>query len=400
MNKSLFTYIILLICAGLISLTTSCQKAAEEHSAPPPPKKLGLLHHDADKAQKGHYTLVETDLVEVFDMEGELVSTFPGFLAAISDSNYIMTALDNDGNKLMMLDTNLNLIWEKELAVHHDIHISPDQNKIFALTSDVQEFKGKRVRFDAINCYDRQGNLLFRWSSFENLDEMMEIIKKSPCAPLRVKNAPDSLKEDETYISSEPQDYWVKENNLNVDAGYQIFHQNSVEVLKENSVYEKLPAFKPGNLLVSFAFFGFIGVMDAETRKFLWTYYHPMCASQHTPVLLPSGKILMYRNTWGELDYSSAIEIDPVSKEITWEYDGPKPKSWKSDHVCITQRLDNGNTLISDVTYGGHLYEITPEKEIVWEFLYPLADPEGYPLEIYRARRLPIDKIEKFIQAP
>jgi hypothetical protein len=35
------------------------------------------------------------------------------------------------------------------------------------------------------------------------------------------------------------------------------------------------------------------------------------------------------------------------------------------------QRLPNGNTLITEET-GGRIFEVTPDREIVWEFVNPV----------------------------
>ena len=47
------------------------------------------------------------------------------------------------------------------------------------------------------------------------------------------------------------------------------------------------------------------------------------------------------------------------------------------------QRLPNGNTQIAEAT-SGRIFEVTPEGEIVWEYV----DPAGF---VFRAHRYPYD---------
>ena len=54
-----------------------------------------------------------------------------------------------------------------------------------------------------------------------------------------------------------------------------------------------------------------------------------------------------------------------------------------SEYCSSADRLPNGNTLITE-TIGGRCIEVTPEGEIVWEFLNP-----GH--HFFRAHRYPYD---------
>jgi hypothetical protein len=110
-------------------------------------------------------------------------------------------------------------------------------------------------------------------------------------------------------------------------------------------------------------------------------------------------------NVWR--DYSRVIEFNPTTKKIVWEY---SPKSLKmmamaghagfihgymeySPIVSSAQRLPNGNTLITQGV-GGRLIEVTPELEVVWEYIHPyLYNSESPALSnlIYRAYRVPYD---------
>jgi hypothetical protein len=65
------------------------------------------------------------------------------------------------------------------------------------------------------------------------------------------------------------------------------------------------------------------------------------------------------------------IEFDPTTTEIVWQYAGTAEEPFESDVRASQERLANGNTLITEET-GGRIIEVTPEGEIVWEFLNPV----------------------------
>jgi hypothetical protein len=93
--------------------------------------------------------------------------------------------------------------------------------------------------------------------------------------------------------------------------------------------------------------------------------------------------------------YSRVIEIDPATNQIVWEYRGEPPFSFYSPVISSAERLPNGNTLICEGS-AGRLFEVTPDKEIVWEYINPVFTPGagaagGGPLDasnaVFRAHR-------------
>jgi hypothetical protein len=93
------------------------------------------------------------------------------------------------------------------------------------------------------------------------------------------------------------------------------------------------------------------------------------------------------------MDFSRVIELDPVSKEVLWEYKGDPPISFYSYHISGAERQPNGNTLICEGSQG-RIFEVTPEKEIVWEYINPFfasGNGMGRTNWIFRAHRYSAD---------
>jgi hypothetical protein len=95
-------------------------------------------------------------------------------------------------------------------------------------------------------------------------------------------------------------------------------------------------------------------------------------------------------NRKDQREYSRVIEIDPITLEIVWEMNGRKlgyshESHFFSFNISCAQRLLNGNTLVTEGAEG-RLLEVTPDFEIVWEYINPDARNS-----IYRAYRVPYD---------
>jgi len=94
---------------------------------------------------------------------------------------------------------------------------------------------------------------------------------------------------------------------------------------------------------------------------------------------------------------------------MVWEYRQPNPtKDYNGDGQILgnerklfsffisgAQRLENGNTLITE-GQTGRLIEITPEKEVVWEYYSDFG--YGFNGSVYRAYRYPYSWIPKGIE--
>lgn len=96
------------------------------------------------------------------------------------------------------------------------------------------------------------------------------------------------------------------------------------------------------------------------------------------------------------------MEIDPVKKEIVWEYTGDLSggPAWGfySSFISSARRLPNGNTLI-DEGRSGRFFQVTPAGEIVWEYVSPYfgrtrSGGAGHEVSanwVYRAQPVPYD---------
>jgi hypothetical protein len=157
--------------------------------------------------------------------------------------------------------------------------------------------------------------------------------------------------------------------------------------------------------------------------------------SQHNAHWIPkglpgAGHILLFNNGGERPDgsYSSVDELAfPVDSQgrylfkpgkatdgPVWSYTAPKKADFFSSFISGAQRLPNGNTLICSGA-NGTVFEVTPEKEIVWKYVNPVkgGTPFGAPprpghimspvagdmLGISSDQRKQLDEIQKDVDA-
>ena len=62
------------------------------------------------------------------------------------------------------------------------------------------------------------------------------------------------------------------------------------------------------------------------------------------------------------------------------------------------EELPNGNFLVTDNPgKHGHAFEVTRDKEVVWEWVNPYRSSDGKPLETYQVLRLPRETVAGFV---
>ena len=105
------------------------------------------------------------------------------------------------------------------------------------------------------------------------------------------------------------------------------------------------------------------------------------------------------------------LEFNPVTLEIVWQYTPHEAGfvvpldacRFYSPFISSAQRLPNGNTLITEGS-DGRVFEVTPQHEIVWEYINPYWGTGALALNmIYRAYRVPyewVPQLEKLPEVP
>ncbi|MBI2435901.1 MAG: hypothetical protein HYV26_23855 [Candidatus Hydrogenedentes bacterium] len=269
------------------------------------------------------------------------------------------------GFAIARFDKDSKLLWARKGGYHHAAHIQED-GAIYTLMSQP-----------------------------EVLPRINE--KKNVFADYIVVLAPDGTEIKRIPIlDSFENSYYTPLFYKRLESAGDILHTNSIHVL-DGSMAGTCAAFKQGNILISVKYLECLAVVDPEQQKVVWSL-SGMWLRQHEPIVLKNGNMMIFDNVgmWfsrrGGVQYSRVLEFNPFTQEVVWEYKGSRETPLFSKHCGSVQRLSNGNTLISE-TEGGRVFEVSPEKEIVWELHNPNRTGENNQLiaAIFEGVRLPPD---------
>ncbi len=413
---------LLFFILALLSLNVSGQKSGTTTKLQRP------LAYDSLQAYNG-YTMIDNGVTSsiLVDMHGNIVKAFPFGLAHILKNGDII-GRTNKG--LMRFNPDMEVVYSiNETDTHHEI-TSDDNDAVYILSDARHQFIGLSVQFDVIKIYSAEGKLVYTWDLFDHLKQFLSVVSKSPWLS-DIPAVYDSTRPAEEYIAQAPERFLFFMGMDDGVCGYEFSHFNSIQVLPQNDISKKIPAFKKGNLLISYNPYSAYGIIDTSTGSLVWNAYLPERTTLHTPLLTSAGTILIFQNStegvaWSGTErgapclqtlfktippqkpfksppprlWASAAEYDPLTGKLLWEYTGNPEKSVNAVVLGNTQRLPNGNTLISASTKsnGGRVYEVTPQKKIVWEYAYPFEDPTHHvPFWMYRATRLDYNTVKQFL---
>lgn len=360
-------------------------------------QQLGLITHDRERTSPGYTLFCESyedpalavdgrGKIYLIDMEGQVVHKWytttaqQSFCWLLPNGNLIYPTRDrSDITKagLRELDPDSEVQWHYHCRIDHDFQVLPNGHILMHCVRDHmwRELGVMLKRCPYMIEIARDWELLWEWHGEHHLQELKELLP------------PEGWDHFRTRVAGEFSFDWA--------------HNNTLQVIPHNATYERelqqgrQPRFSPGNIVFSYRSVDIIGVIDRQTSEIVWAWGPGVLDGQHQPHMLPNGNLLIFDN--GTLrGWSRVIEVNPLTEEIEWEYCGTPRESFFSPYISGAQRLPNGNTLICE---GGkaHLFEVTPEGEIVWDFYYPWHE-EGGLGSIYRCHRYPPEYVRPLLE--
>lgn len=346
-------------------------------------KKTGVTKYEPSLSCKGinlYYTENKPGGY-FFDMFGNVLHTFLDKTGVEANWQFIEPYLGNNflvliqRKALFMMDWDSNIKWRATGAFHHDIAVA-DSGDIYTLINgkiDLPELcLVEPVRNDWLVILAKDGRIKRKISFVEMISHNQVLF--------------DAAKKPKERRYDFGKDAW------------DIFHTNTVEIVDKDIFSGGKRLFKKGDVLFCIRHLNLIGVMDVEREEIVWSWGMDGLDFPHHPSLLEDGNILIFDNGFHR-DYSRVIELNPVTKEIEWEYKADSPESFHSPTRGSAQRLPNGNTLIAE-SDKGRVFEITRDGKIVWEFYNPEVGEFYNPdLEEYEHRRATIYRMMRIVDA-
>jgi Arylsulfotransferase (ASST) len=341
-------------------------------------RPLGLLYRDKAKSFAG-YTLfspVRGHHADLLDHDGRIVHQWKhpegiqhlkllpnGHLLVHTLPPESAEGLENIGGSasaMLELDHDSNVVWRyDDVYQHHDFQRLPNGHTLVARWEKIPAEISARVQGghaaaddpewmwgDTIREIDADGSTVREWRSWEHLS-----------TDHHVKCPLESRKE------------WT--------------HLNSIEMTPN------------GDWLLSFRLTSTIVIVDGTTGDVRWRWGADTMSHQHNATWLDDGHILVFDNGCHRREapsFSQVVEVDRQTNEIVWSYKAEMILGFYSFMVSGAQRLPNGNTFVTEGAFG-HLFEVTPDGETVWEYVSPWVLPSrfGPATAVFRAYRIPED---------
>ena len=335
--------------------------------------RTGLTGIDRDKACPGYFVYSPYNgdgsgkgVTFLLDMEGnELhrwhLPTPPGswgYLLPNGNLFYMAKAEQSDprampatnfvGGWLLEVDWDSNIVWEHvNPAQHHDARRTESGGAIFLTLETIPSEIADRVQggqpgsgleadheggqeatthmwADHLVEVDAGGNQVWDWHAWQHLDLEEDII-----------------------TPGEPRHEWS--------------HGNTIVPLGDR-------------VLVSFRNISTVMMIDKASGDITWKVGWDVISRQHDPSLLPNGNILLFDNGERRKNdvriFSRVVEIDPATNEIVWEYRDNPYFNFYSSRISGARRMPNGNTLVTEGMFG-RMFQVTPQGEVVWEYINP-----------------------------
>lgn len=327
------------------------------------PAVSGVTVYNKDAASPGVNLLVSGHAPEIIllDMEGNLLHTWwpkfddPDWPEEALPAAFMKTMawrrawLYPNGDVLVIaeyftlikMDKEGHILWARPGGFHHEMEVAED-GRIYVLYREHETRPeaglGKNPLIDYLMILDSEGKEICRVS-------LLEAIENSYYAPLL----------------------------HGLDYDYDLLHANSLQVL-DDTHKDQIPAFKKGNVLVCMLNPSLIAVVNIADQKVEWGQTGQWLFP-HDPTLLTKGEILLFDNHGPKWHYmepmaSRVLQFNPMTREALWEYTGTREAPFFSYFAGLATPLPNGNILVSE-TSNGRAFEITREKEIVWEYRTP-----------------------------
>ena len=326
----------------------------------------GVVLHDARRSQPGANLVTYPGLrrAELLDADGRPLRRWEGRghrrweRARLLPGGDLLVVVRRPGG-LIRLAADGRAVWEIDLPLHHDARVLSD-GRLAALSSrrlELPEIHAGPVWDNGVVLLSPQGALL----------EERSLLDVLASHPERLPLVTGDIEEKE----GKPLD---------------LFHANYLDWIEAPLGPDADPRFAPGRVLVTLRHQDAVVLFDWRSGELLWSWGRGQLRRPHDASVLDDGNVLIFDNQTGA-DASRILEVDPRSDRIVWEYRAPDPRDFYTGTRGTVQRLANGNTLIAE-SNAGRGFEITPQAELVWEYLAP-RNADGHR-PAFRLERVPL----------
>ena len=307
--------------------------------------------------------------VYLTDMKGRLIHSWGQGKVSWHHAELLpggeLLLIDEEKGNLVKMDWHGRVLWSREIYGHHSVTAGPS-GEIYLLTQQIKplpQLKTPRAK--------------------EACDNGLAILSRDG---LLRKEILLSKLLFQTDIPRDQITSLVLKNHVEGGPALDVFHANHIEVIRRDVIHGARKVLKKGDLLLCIRNLNLVVALDLQQERIIWRWGMTELDRPHHPTMLENGNILIFDN--GSFrKYSRIVELDPRTKKIVWQYSATSKESFFSMASGSSQRLPNGNTLITDSLIG-RVFEVTSSGEVVWEFHSEVFNKEGERKAIWRVTRL------------
>jgi len=275
---------------------------------------------------------------------------------------------------ILRIDWNSRVVWSvKDFEAHHDFAIDGDGNiNVLIQRIATIQHKGKPL---AIN----DNGIL-------TLSPDGAVLRSVWMSELLRTLIPEAMLDSAAaYMAGtdNPKAGWNNPTDL--------FHINTITFLDRDRGNTRA-----GNVLLCSRHLDSLFAIDLKSRQVTWRWGTGILEGPHHPTQVAANLLVLDNGMFR--GHSRLLEIEPEGEDdadIEWQYEDP-PEFFTASRGGA-QRLANGNHFITQAD-SGRLFEIAPDKTIVWEYWNPnlTRAKSGKPAHrvlIYRAYRLAPEEV-------
>ena len=288
---------------------------------------------------------------------------------------------------LMELDWEGNILFcHEDLAMHHDFKKLADGNYAYLAWEPLEAETAARVLggrkgtersvmwCDVIRKVSPEGAILREWHAKDHLDVERHVI------------GPIYARHEWSHFN----DLWECENGDFLCSSRVLDAVFRINAATGDIVWQ----------------WGAASSLDQKTGRLDLSVTPSTLGGPHDAHIIPrglpgEGHLLCYDN--GTYSFvSRALEVDVLTGEPVWQSVTEGFQRGRMPFSCFlssARRLPNGNTLCCEGG-NGRFYEVTPERDVVWEYWKPEPDDSATPWLVFRCFRYAQDYCPQFALLP
>ena len=350
--------------------------------------KFGVLSRSPTRSWRGYDLITYPVLAraELIDADGQVRRSWAGGVG-----NWQRASLESDGSLLVVASEPIampmlwalrsrhflrrfsfdgELSWEREFPVHHSVQTLRD-GRLAVLT----------LRFRAIP-EEGSRELLDNGIAILSADGETTLEEYSIYDMLMVR--PDLFRLQALQKHEVPHDF---------------LHANRLDWMSGGALAERDPLYASSNVLITLRMQDTVAIFDTARGELVWAWGQGEIVGPHDAQVLANGHLLIFDNRSRSLakhgdGWSRIIELDPLTREIVWEYRADPPNAFYSHSRGTVQRLPNGNTVIASSNQARG-FEVTPDGDVVWTYLAPPTENGKRP--VFRMQRYAPEFVEQLL---